>query len=71
MAERRFFEYEAREDEAFGILHIRIPIRRRLMPQSVARHLRNAVKEGLLAVRALLDEAIQGLERDRTRPAAG
>ncbi|MER3397896.1 MAG: hypothetical protein C4315_10200 [Chloroflexota bacterium] len=71
MPERRFFEYEAREDEPFGTLHIRIPIRRRLMPQSAARHLRNAVKEGLLAVRALLDEAIQGLERDRTRPAAG
>lgn len=71
MAERRFIEFEARPDEPFGTLHIRIPIRRRFVPERAAQHVRNALKESLLAIRALLDEAIQGLEKDRTRPAAG
>jgi hypothetical protein len=69
MPERRFMEYEARPGESFGTLHIRIPIRRRFVPESAAQHLRNAVKESLLAVRALLDEAIRGLEGEQTRPA--
>ncbi len=70
MPERRFVEYETRPGEAFGTLHIRIPVRRRFMPESAARHIRNAMKESLLAVRALLDEVIQGLEGEQTRPAA-
>ena len=45
-------------------------VRPRILPQETRRHLRNAARENILAVRSLLDAAIERSERRERRRAA-
>ena len=59
--DERCFEYEYRPGEEL-VLRFRLP-KRGVLPDRVRAHTREAVKEGLLAIRTLFDLAIEAIER--------
>lgn len=71
MGKYKFLEYEERPAERFGILRVNLPVLQPLLPRSVRTHIRAAVKEGLLAGRNLIDEAIKCMEaKEAVKPSS-
>ena len=70
MAEK-MFELEQKAEEPYDVLHVhvRIPKRRRLLPDAAREHLRAAARETLLAGRSLVDVLIEKVEKQAAKTA--
>lgn len=66
MAERRLLEVEYGPEEEEIVVRLRSPLAR-LLPPEVRSHMLAARREMLLALRSLVDAAIEGLEERERR----
>lgn len=62
-------EVEEHPERRFDLLHVKLPVPRLLiLPEETRQHLRAARRERLLALRSLLEAAIQRLDEPENPP---